>query len=98
MKTAVAGVSAVRAVSSFVSPAIHTDTLLVNVISSAGVTMKNVAVSAFALPAGAWVSAPTATESRREPAEPLRAPRRDRHRTLKTGPTDFVRSGVRLRN
>src|ERR1700737_2980968 len=35
MKTAVAGANAVNAVSSFVSPAIHTDTLLVSVISSA---------------------------------------------------------------
>ena len=43
--------SAVNAVSSFVSPVIHTDTLLVSVMSSAGVTTKSVAVSASALPA-----------------------------------------------
>jgi hypothetical protein len=41
MKTAVAGANAVNAVSSSVSPAMRTDTLLVGVISSAGGTTKN---------------------------------------------------------
>ena len=50
MKTAVAGANAMSAVSSSVTQAIYTDTLLVSVISSAA-AMKNVAVSASALPA-----------------------------------------------
>jgi len=41
MKTAVAGANAVNAVSSFVSPVMHTDTFLVSVISSAGVMTKS---------------------------------------------------------
>src|SRR5258708_39637307 len=65
MKTAVAGAHTANAVSPSVSPEIHTDTLLVSVISSAG-AMKNVAVSASALPAWAWASAPTATEETEE--------------------------------
>jgi hypothetical protein len=50
MKTAVAGANVVNAVSSPVTQAIHTDTLLAGVISSAA-AMKNVAVSASVLPA-----------------------------------------------
>ena len=50
MKTAVADANVVNAVSSSVRQAIHTDTLLAGPISSAG-AMKNVAVSASALPA-----------------------------------------------
>ena len=50
MKTAVAGAKVVNAVSSSVSLAIHTDTLVVSVISSAE-AIKNVAVSASAHPA-----------------------------------------------
>ena len=50
MKKAVAGANAVNAASSSVSGAIHTDTRpAVSVISSVG-AMKNVAVSASALP------------------------------------------------
>jgi hypothetical protein len=50
MKTAVADANATSAVSSSVTQAIHTDTLLAGVISSAA-AMKNAAVSASALPA-----------------------------------------------
>jgi hypothetical protein len=50
MKTAVASANVVNAVSSFVTQTIRTDTLLARVISSAA-AMKNVAVSASALPA-----------------------------------------------
>jgi hypothetical protein len=50
MKGAVAGANGVNAVSSSANQAIHMDTLLVSVISSAGV-MTNVAVSASGLPA-----------------------------------------------
>jgi hypothetical protein len=53
MKVAVAGANVVNAVSSFVSPVIHTDTLLLSVMRSAEATeaetMKTVAVSASAL-------------------------------------------------
>ena len=48
MKTVVAGAKVVNVVLSFVTQAIHTDTLLAGVISSAG-AMKNVAVSFSAL-------------------------------------------------
>jgi hypothetical protein len=50
MRTAVADANVVNAVSSSVREAIHTDTLLAGLISSAG-ALKNVAVSASALPA-----------------------------------------------
>jgi hypothetical protein len=72
MKAAVAGVNVVNAVSSSATRVIHMDTLLVSVISSAGV-MTTVVVSASALPAWAWELVPTATEEIDEKVTPKAA-------------------------